>query len=57
VRSNQYKPMRRYRCMMCGRYVGNSNLGGYMTDKTSKRGVSAYCERCVGRLLTKDGAE
>lgn len=43
-----------FRCMVCGRFVGNTNLGGYMTDKTSKRGIKAYCGKCIDRLDGRD---
>ena len=57
MKSNQYKPHHTYRCMKCGRFVGNTNLGGYMTDKTSKRGNQAYCEQCFERMLTEGAPE
>jgi len=35
------------RCRKCGRYIGDSNLGGYDCDKVSKRASTAWCEHCA----------
>jgi DNA-directed RNA polymerase subunit RPC12/RpoP len=53
MNSKQFKQKQQYKCMKCGRFVGNTNLGGYMTDKVSKRGRQAYCQRCVDDMLTE----
>lgn len=49
------KPKRKpSHCIKCGRFLGNTNLGGYQEDKTSKRGTGALCVACVDRQAGKD---
>jgi hypothetical protein len=44
------KPRRKpNRCATCGRFLGNTNLGGYQHDKTSKRAAWAVCQACIDR--------
>jgi len=48
------KPKHKLRCMVCGRFIGNTNLGGYMADKTSKRGLKGYCSKCIDRMAERE---
>ena len=50
MKSSQFKPRQLFRCMHCGRFVGNGNLGGYMSDRVSKRGLACYCAGCVEKM-------
>jgi hypothetical protein len=41
------------RCATCGRFLGNTNLGGYQSDKASKRAAGAVCQACIDRADAK----
>jgi len=38
------------RCKKCGRFLGNSNLGGYDSEKELRRHGKGYCLRCVEKM-------